>query len=93
MSNLCAYCEKGFDKKTHNQKYCDAECCRKATNERIMKRYYERRDNRSGANKRICQTKDCNVPLSRYNEENHCSRHATYRSSEREKLMEILKKI
>lgn len=92
MPNLCAYCSKEFEKKTHNQKYCDSECCRKATNERIMKRYYERRDNRLGVNKRVCKNPDCNIPLSRYNEESYCSRHATYRGGEKQKLMEILKK-
>ena len=93
MSNLCAYCEAPFDKKTHNQKYCDAECCRKATNERIMERYYERRDNRLGVNKRICKNPDCNIALSRYNEESYCAAHSTYRSSEKDRLMEIIKKL
>ncbi len=93
MLNLCAYCNVSFEKKTHNQKYCDAECCRKATNERIMERYYERRDNRSGVNVRTCQNSECGMRLSRYNEEKYCLKHASLRDPERLKLMEILKKL
>jgi hypothetical protein len=35
-------CAKDFDAKTHNQKYCSDECCRIATNKRIMEKYYEK---------------------------------------------------
>lgn len=87
MSNRCAYCNKGFDKKTHNQKYCDSDCCRKATNERIMQRYYEKRDNRRGK-ERHCET--CNKKLSRYNEESKCSSCATLKSPSRDKLLKII---
>jgi len=89
MSNLCAYCKKEFDRKTHNQKYCDADCCRKATNERIMQRYYEKRDNRRGK-ERMCIAKGCTTRLSRYNEEEVCSVHAKKLSPEREQLLRIL---
>jgi hypothetical protein len=37
-------CSKDFDAKTHNQKYCSDECCRVATNKRIMEKYYEKKD-------------------------------------------------
>lgn len=90
MSNLCAYCNKDFDRKTHNQKYCDAECCRRATNERIMERYYEKRDNRRGK-ERVCKTKDCGKRLSRYNEEDVCSVHAKKISPERQELRKLLR--
>ena len=36
-------CKKNFDAKTHNQKYCSEECCRIATNKRIMEKYYEKK--------------------------------------------------
>jgi len=90
MSNLCAYkeCNKSFERKTHNQKYCDAECCRKATNERIMERYYEKRDTRAGTKKKSCLT--CNRVLSRYNETNHCSNCTSLGSPERQRLMRAL---
>jgi hypothetical protein len=91
MSNHCAYCNKDFVKKTHNQKYCDAECCRKATNERIMERYYEKRDNRRGR-ERYCHDSKCQIKLSRYNEENFCSLHARKTSSEKEKLSKLFRK-
>ena len=42
---ICANteCAKEFDSKTHNQKYCSDECCRVATNRRIMEKYYEKK--------------------------------------------------
>jgi hypothetical protein len=42
-------CAKDFDAKTHNQKYCSDECCRVATNRRIMEKYYEKKAIRNGA--------------------------------------------
>jgi hypothetical protein len=64
-------CSKEFDAKTHNQKYCCDECCRVATNKKIMEKYYEKKAIRSGA-KREC--KYCKSRLSRYNQTNICSK-------------------
>lgn len=61
---------KEFTPKTHNQKYCSDECCRIATNRRIMEKYYEKKAIRNGA-KRSCVK--CNSSLSRYNESNVCA--------------------
>lgn len=71
--NICAreVCVESFDKKTHNQKYCSDECCRLATNERIMEKYYERRDQRQGKT-RFCRACDV-TKLSRYNDSQVCS--------------------
>ena len=63
-------CAKEFEAKTHNQKYCGDECCRIATNRRIMEKYYEKKAIRNGAH-RSC--KKCKAKLSRYNQENMCS--------------------
>lgn len=70
---ICANkeCSKNFDAKTHNQKYCCDECCRIATNKKIMEKYYEKKAIRSGA-KREC--KYCDARLSRYNQSNICSK-------------------
>lgn len=70
---ICANkdCSKEFDAKTHNQKYCCDNCCRVATNKKIMEKYYEKKAIRSGA-KREC--KHCNSRLSRYNQSNICSK-------------------
>lgn len=63
-------CEIEFVKATHNQKYHSDECCRLATNRRIMEKYYARRDQRQGKT-RYC--KACNVTkLSRYNDSLVC---------------------
>jgi hypothetical protein len=70
---ICARsgCDIVFERKTHNQKYHDDECCRLATNERIMEKYYERRDQRLGK-VRVCR--DCrSTKLSRYNNSLVCS--------------------
>ena len=63
-------CAKEFEAKTHNQKYCGDECCRVATNRRIMEKYYEKKAIRNGAY-RPC-TK-CGSKLSRYNQGSLCA--------------------
>lgn len=63
-------CGKNFDSKTHNQKYCSEECCRIATNKRIMEKYYEKKAIKKGS-VRLC--KKCKSQLSRYNAEQVCS--------------------
>lgn len=63
-------CKKDFQPKTHNQKYCTDECCRVATNKRIMEKYYEKKAIRNGA---IRPCKKCGIVLSRYNKSNLCS--------------------
>lgn len=70
---ICANkeCAKEFDAKTHNQKYCCDECCRVATNKKIMEKYYEKKAIRSGA-KRECRV--CKSRLSRYNQSKICAK-------------------
>jgi hypothetical protein len=63
-------CSKEFENKTHNQKYCSDECCRIATNKRIMEKYYEKKAIKNGLT-RIC--KKCSVKLSRYNTTSICT--------------------
>jgi hypothetical protein len=62
-------CAKDFDAKTHNQKYCSDECCRVATNKRIMEKYYEKKAIRNGAYR---ECKICKTQLSRYNQSDVC---------------------
>lgn len=63
-------CEVEFVKKTHNQRYHDDECCRLATNAKIMEKYYARRAQKLGL-KRHCES--CNSVLSRYNPDTICN--------------------
>lgn len=73
-------CEEWFTKKTHNQRYHNAECCRLATNFKIMEKYYERRDIKKGI-ARTCKT--CGVTkLSRYNDSQTCASCTSKRESE-----------
>lgn len=70
--SICAKrgCETEYTAKTHNQKYCSAECCRVATNQRIMEKYYAKRDQKAGK-ARLCRK--CKVTkLSRYNDSPIC---------------------
>lgn len=70
---ICANTDCGieFIQKTHNQKYHSEECCRIATNKKIMEKYYEKKAIRSGA-KRDCRI--CKARLSRYNQSNICAK-------------------
>ena len=69
---ICANkeCAKDFEPKTHNQKYCVAECCRIETNRRIMEKYYENKAIKNGA---LRPCKKCGAQLSRYNKNSLCS--------------------
>lgn len=69
----CAYAECGqeFEAKTHNQRYCSDDCCRKATNARLMEQYYEKKARLKG-HIRVCATPDCGTVLSRYNNSKTC---------------------
>ena len=69
---ICANseCAKNFDAKTHNQKYCSDECCRVATNKRIMDKYYEKKAIKRGA---VRNCKKCKSKLSRYNLDPICA--------------------
>jgi len=62
-------CLKDFDAKTHNQKYCSDQCCRVATNKRIMEKYYEKKAIKNGA---LRKCKKCIAELSRYNQKDIC---------------------
>lgn len=66
----CAECQNDFEFKTHNQKYCSTQCCRVATNKRIMEKYYQKRRRLAGE-ERLCL--ECSALLSKYNSEDICS--------------------
>lgn len=71
---ICAHteCGKEFTAKTHNQRYDTDECCRLATNKRIMERYYEKKERRQGG-RRVCVTDSCATVLNRYNDSEICA--------------------
>ncbi|QMP84220.1 hypothetical protein HUN41_00091 [Streptomyces phage Coruscant] len=87
---ICAYSECGnqFEAKTHNQKFCSPTCCRKATNARIMQKYYARRARRQGIVRRCIE---CPTILSRYNSSDKCELcHGKKRRQERMELLEMI---
>jgi hypothetical protein len=79
-------CQKEFEKATHNQRYCCAECCRIVTNERIKKQYHEDRARLNGK-ERMCKG-GCGVKLSRYNTSKYCS---SCQSRSNAKIKQIIK--
>jgi hypothetical protein len=87
---ICAREECGieFEQKTHNQKYCSDECCRIATNKRIMEKYYEKKAIKSGS-ARFCNK--CKMKLSRYNYGVMCNVcEAKSKSDKKKNLLEML---
>ncbi len=72
--DICARegCGNVYIKNTHNQKYCSGECCRIATNAKIMERYYEKKHRLSGK-ERVCKSEGCGKSLSRYNASDICA--------------------
>jgi hypothetical protein len=92
---ICAYeeCNKKFESKTHNQKYCSDECCRTATNLKIKEKYYKNKDRLRGKI-RYCISKECNIKLSRYNESDTCTNCESGRiTKERKELLDVLKNV
>lgn len=64
-------CEVVFTKKTHNQRYHDDECCRLATNAKIMEKYYAKRAQKLGHPRFCAVCKE--TKLSRYNSDSICN--------------------
>lgn len=92
MIRTCAYepCGVEFEAKTHNQKYHTNECCKRATNEHIMEKYYERKERRQGRI-RVCETKGCGTQLSRYNDDKYCGKCSAIKEGEvRKNLLRML---
>jgi hypothetical protein len=65
-----AGCDIKFVKRTHNQRYHDDECCRLATNAKIMEKYYQRRAQKLGL---VRNCVSCGHKLSRYNSDTICN--------------------
>lgn len=74
---FCDNCGDVFEPKAHNAIYCSGECRRVSTNEKVLEKYYEKKERRKGG--RICELDDCYTILSRYNDENICEAHKTER--------------
>jgi len=66
-------CDVMFEKTARTKKYHNNECCKKATSEKAMAKYYEKKARKSGK-KRVCLGKGCEVLLSRYNESKYCQK-------------------
>lgn len=62
-------CDKVFSKKTHNQKYCSDFCCRKATNAKIMKEYYRKKEQKN----RVRSCAECGSKLRKNSQQDYCS--------------------
>lgn len=92
MQRKCAYekCGKLFTPRTHNQRYDDPECCRRATNSRIMEDYYAKKERRKGT-VRLCAAAGCKTVLSRYNDDKICGACASSQATQaRDDLLRML---
>jgi hypothetical protein len=92
MMKKCANenCGKVYQPRTHNMKYCSAECCKEVTNKRIMSAYYADKARKSGK-QRVCKT--CKVnQLSRYNTSTTCQMcESKQKSKQRSRLLEMVR--
>lgn len=66
-------CAKEFSPQRHNQKYCSSQCCKDATNKRVREKYLETKIRLSGIH-RVCSRLKCETVLSRYTEDDVCSK-------------------
>ncbi len=83
----CAYCPTEFEAKRVNMIYCSNECCRAATNAKLIAKYHS---NKLAANtERFC--KDCGCKLSKYNKDAAC--HPCQNRAESSKRKEMLAKL
>lgn len=76
------------EKRRFNQKYCCYECCKIATNARIMQKYWDRKARLAGEDRycKTCKTKK----LSKYNEEDICFNCSERRQENQQKLIQDL---
>ena len=65
-------CKKPFMPRVYNAIYCNAECRKIITNQKVLQRYYDKKARLSS--RRTCATKVCGTILSRYNAEDICER-------------------
>ena len=83
-------CGEPFEPKSYNAKYHTIDCQKTATNRRLMEKYYENKERRSGKF-RICVTPGCGTILSRYNDTEVCEKcRAEEVASKRNDLLNIL---
>lgn len=74
VETQCAFdeCDKVFTPWRHGQKYCSAECTKKANNKRAVARYHKRRQDIAEGVKRICKIPGCRTVLRKGSDEDIC---------------------
>lgn len=87
--NQCRWknCSNMFEPKTHNQIYCSDECCKNATNYKIMERYYAEKARKAGEN--LTCERCGQETLSRFSTNSICS---MCRTLEKQKKNAFIKK-
>jgi hypothetical protein len=65
----CGSCGEDFVPRRYNMIYCSPECCRQATNAKIVERYYQKKKPKT-RERRLCS--ECPTVLSKYNDSNIC---------------------
>jgi len=79
-------CSRTFEVRRVNMIYCSSECCKVATNAKLIARYHAKKKVKTG--ERICT---CGAKLSRYNSNDKC--HACIKKAENEQRIKLLSQL
>lgn len=82
---LCDWCSIEFISTRANQIYCTNECCKYATNKKILERYHANKDKKRNKPE-YCE---CGSKLSKYNHSDEC--HSCQLKKEDSKRIDLLK--
>lgn len=83
----CRWCENEFIAKRSNQIYCNDQCCKAATNKKILDRYHTNKDEKNNKEK-YCE---CGSKLSVYNQDTKC--HSCQLKKEHAKRVDLLRSL
>lgn len=79
-------CTNDFEVRRVNMIYCSNECCRQATNAKLIARYHAKKQQKTG--ERTCA---CGTKLSRYNSNSKC--HACIIADENKERINLLSEL
>lgn len=83
----CQWCSVKFDATRANQIYCKQECCKLATNKKLIEKYHKNKSKKT-LDARTCE---CGAKLSIYNKDKTCYSCQSRRADE--KRLDVLKRL
>ena len=72
INKHCSYCDSVFETEISYQIYCSSGCRESATKEKMAQKYAQNRRSKRIGKERLC--KNCNGPLSAYNDDPLCAK-------------------